>query len=640
MKQAYEDKYLKIIQLILDRGVTTYKEIAAMLSVSTKTVSKYLEDVQDMLRTTDLSLSIKPREGVSIIGDKEDMQQLLGHLNMKAVDSIEDREMFVYSQLLNYSGYIKIQDLADQLHVSRTTMEQTMRAVRKTLAKNNVNIISNRNGLKLETNENERRKLMSKVVNYYWGGVRATKAKKQNLKLNIIMSTGTKDMLNFDTLDKVADLLNDFIETSELSLTDYEYQSLAIHLVIAIERIKQDFYIEKPINQDVALLPSAITLINALETVFQITIPKYEQEYINIHIAAIEKNTLNSKATTNVDVLDMSAQLRTLILQTLDAYQPDQELIQNLIVHLNAAVKRLQLGLNIYNPYTDKIRTSFQRAFEVAIELTSDLEKAFDIHLNDDEIAYITLHIQAFYDRKPDSVKKVALVCSSGYGTSKLLEQRLQKIFAEKITITNVLSLRELQYTDLSEDLIISTIPIENCPVPVVVVSPLMTEIDIQRVEKQFSTAFEQAHEAFCTLLSSELLFFSDQQGETMKHVLHTISAKLIQQNYATEDVLTSAINREKLSSTAMGIFAMPHATVADDKQPSISIYINSKGITWGDQCVNIIFFFALNQTVKDSINEVYAFFNELVSNHTIMKELIDAKDEADIQSLLKEVQQ
>lgn len=108
MKQAYEDKYRKIIQFILDKGITTHNEIAAMMNVSTKTVRKYLEDVQDILIQTNLSLSIKPREGVTIIGEKEEIKQLLNHLNMKPVDSIEDREMFVYSQLLNSDGYVKI----------------------------------------------------------------------------------------------------------------------------------------------------------------------------------------------------------------------------------------------------------------------------------------------------------------------------------------------------------------------------------------------------------------------------------------------------------------------------------------------------------------------------------------------------
>ncbi|WP_312093523.1 BglG family transcription antiterminator [Niallia sp.] len=637
MKQAYEDKYMKIIQYILDKGITTHNEIAAMMNVSTKTVRKYLEDVQDILMQTNLSLSIKPREGVTIIGEKEEIKQLLNHLNMKPVDSIEDREMFVYSQLLNSNGYVKIQDLADKLHVSRTTMEHTMREVRKTFAKNNLEIISNRNGLKLKANENDRRKLMSNVINYYWGGVRATKKKKQSLKLNIIMSAGTKDFINFNTLDKVADILNNFIEKSGLNVTDYEYQSLAIHLVIAIERIKQDFYIDKPIEEEETLLSSSILLINELEEVFHINIPKYEQEYINIHISAIEKNTLNSKAAANVDVLDLSTQLRSLIIETLDTYHPDQELIKNLIVHLNAAVKRLQLGLNIYNPYTDKIRTTFQRSFEVAVELTGELEKVFKIHLNDDEIAYITLHIQAFFDREPAIVKKVVLVCSSGYGTSKLLEQRLKKTFSKKLMITKVLSLRELQHTDLSEELIISTIPIENSPVPVVVVSPLMTEHDIKLVEEQVGNKFERSYIAFRELIKQELLFFSEDV-ETMESVLQTISNQLIQLGYARDGVFESALKRENLSSTAMGIFAMPHAEVDYNVQPSISIYINSTGIAWGDEKVHIVFFFALNRTVKDSINEVYAYFNELVSNYSVMKRLVAARDENDIQSLLKEI--
>lgn len=135
--QTQEEKYIKIIQFILDKEVTTYKEIAAMMNVSAKTVSKYLEDVQDILMQTKLSLSIRPREGVTILGDKNEIKQLLNHLNMKSMDLIEDRQVLLYSELLNTNGYVKIQDLADKFHVSRTAMENTMREVRKKFAKNN-----------------------------------------------------------------------------------------------------------------------------------------------------------------------------------------------------------------------------------------------------------------------------------------------------------------------------------------------------------------------------------------------------------------------------------------------------------------------------------------------------------------------
>ncbi|BDP85662.1 hypothetical protein EfmAA610_28720 [Enterococcus faecium] len=45
-------------------------------------------------------------------------------------------------------------------------------------------------------------------------------------------------------------------------------------------------------------------------------------------------------------------------------------------------------------------------------------------------------------------------------------------------------------------------------------------------------------------------------------NVLNIITKKLVKENYAKEGILEGAIKREKLSSTAMNDFAMPHIEV------------------------------------------------------------------------------
>ncbi len=96
------------------------------------------------------------------------------------------------------------------------------------------------------------------------------------------------------------------------------------------------------------------------------------------------------------------------------------------MLHLNVAVKRLRLGVNIHNPYTEKIKSSFKQAL-LSVNLLKKIEEQFLVRFDDDEIAYVTLHIQSFLDRYRPNKSEVLLVCSSGYGTSKLLEQRINR---------------------------------------------------------------------------------------------------------------------------------------------------------------------------------------------------------------------
>ncbi len=92
----------------------------------------------------------------------------------------------------------------------------------------------------------------------------------------------------------------------------------------------------------------------------------------------------------------------------------------------------------------------------ISVDLLEEIEERFCIHFNEDEIAYVTLHVQSLLDRyKPDKTK-VILVCSSGYGTSKLLEQRINNGFADMVEIKDVLSINELQDRKVTDELVIA----------------------------------------------------------------------------------------------------------------------------------------------------------------------------------------
>lgn len=640
MKYNLEYKYMEVLKYLLERRHATYKELAEYLNVSTKTATKYVRTLQEMLLTEeDVAIQVKPRHGIEVVGDSDAWLSKLRKMKRAKSSNTEDRIIQVYSRLLNTTEYLKIQDLADELFVSRATMENTMKEIRKRLKKDGVSIISSREGLKIDATETLKRHLMSDVINYYWGGVTATNLlKTEELELSIHMVGDTNEIINLKLLDAIASVLNEFIDNTKLQLTEYEYQSLAIHLAIAMERIEKNFYIDK--KMDIKNTPSkhAKLLVDLLEKKFQIRLPDYEQEYIAIHILAIEKSSLNDTKEELLQVLDYSEKLQTIIRENLGIYDPDDELVRSLVVHLNAAIKRLKLDVSIHNPYTEEIKGNFSGAFIISIELAEAIEKGFGIALNDDEIAFITLHIQSFLDRKEQSKRDIILVCSSGYGTSKLLEQRIKQLFGTTLNVKKVLGIRDLQAANISGELIISTIPIEQLTSPVLVVSPLMTSVDIQKIKLFINQNTVKSGNAFLELLDPELIFIETEKAEERNNVLQKITKYLLEKDFVRPGIYESSLEREKLASTSMGKFAMPHAEITYVKKPSISIYINKNGVNWNGDKVELVFFFALNEDVKASINHIYEYFNEVISSSSVLKKLIQCTTYQEITNVLKEV--
>lgn len=640
MEEILEYKYIEVLKYLIEHRHTTYNELAQYLNVSTKTASKYVRILQESLaEEEEVAIHVKPRFGIEMVGTEEAWLSILLSMQRPKNDSIQDRITHVYSRLLNTKGHLKIQDLADELFVSRATMENTIKEIRKRLEKEGVAIVSNRNGLKIDATEKMKRHFMSDVISYYWGGVTATNLfKKEELELGINMIGDTTNIIDVNLLHSITNVLNIFIESTSLQVTEYEYQSLSIHLAIAIERIKKNFYIDKKIAPANAPSKYATLLIELLEEKFQIQLPDYEREYIDIHILAIEKSSLNDTDGEMLQVLDDSEKLQQIIRSTLGGYSPDEELINSLLVHLNAAVKRLKLEVSIHNPYTEEIKGNFSGAFAISIELASAIEAGFAIKLNEDEIAFITLHIQSFLDREAQTKREVILVCSSGYGTSKLLEQRIRQTFGAALHVKQVLGIRDLQKANIQDELIISTIPIEKSNSPILVVSPLMTNADIQKINTFLTKHTTSSSDVFLKLLKKTFVCISTAGPEKRNAVLEKITSTLLTHGYVHEGIYEGSLKREKLASTAMGMFAMPHAEITYVNKPSISMYVNENGIDWNGDTVQVVFFFALNQAVKKSINQIYAYFNEVISNHKVMKKLPHCKTYSEITNVLKEV--
>lgn len=108
----------------------------------------------------------------------------------------------MFAKLLNTNDSLKIQNLADELYVSRSTVESTMKDVRKRLNKHGMSLVSDRNGVRIKADEKSKRRLMSEVVNYYWGGFTASNSKTDLLDLNINFIGEANNFLNKDILKK------------------------------------------------------------------------------------------------------------------------------------------------------------------------------------------------------------------------------------------------------------------------------------------------------------------------------------------------------------------------------------------------------------------------------------------------------
>lgn len=516
----------------------------------------------------------KPNDGIYFTGD---VATLANHLEKKANDrpqSKEERYHCILAKLLLGSASITIQQLSNTLYVSRSTVENDLKKVKQKLAQFGLQLAITHTGLSLIGSEHQKRQATVELISQYWG--KRTEAKELNGQLvrHVQLPDNLNQLFEPALIKNILPALTELIEKSTLSFTDYEFQSLAIHLMMPAPTGGSNG--AQPVVTP--FIAETQLLVQILERRFELTIPDFEQEYLNRHLVTVQSK--DTSVQTIQTELRQSVGLPQLLRQQLAQLAVDEELIQGLAVHLSSALRRLAMGLSINNPYIDEIRQNFPQAFDQAVLLKPVLENQYQIQMNEDELAFISLHFEAFFERHSEDARlSVVVVCSGGIGTSQLLGQRLAKTFAQELRITRIIALGELLATPIKESLVISTIAIKGLSVPVIEVSPLLNRHDIGII-RQMITEQPTPTNHLVALLQPELTIVTQEQL-TDQGAIKLIGQRLIDQGYAKPTVVQAALAREALASTALGRVALPHADSQLITKPAIGLLIAPQSINW-----------------------------------------------------------
>ncbi len=576
----------------------------------------------------------KPNDGIYFTGD---VATLANHLEKKANDrpqSKEERCHCILAKLLLGSASITIQQLSNTLYVSRSTVENDLKKVKQKLAQFGLQLAITHTGLSLIGSEHQKRQATVELISQYWG--KRTEAKELNGQLvrHVQLPDNLNQLFEPALIKNILTALTELIEKSTLSFTDYEFQSLAIHLMMPAPTGGSNG--AQPVVTP--FIAETQLLVQILERRFELTIPDFEQEYLNRHLVTVQSK--DTSVQTIQTELRQSVGLPQLLRQQLAQLAVDEELIQGLAVHLSSALRRLAMGLSINNPYTDEICQNFPQAFDQAVLLKPVLENQYQIQMNEDELAFISLHFEAFFERHSEDARlSVVVVCSSGIGTSQLLGQRLAKTFAQELRITRIIALGELLATPIKESLVISTIAIKGLSVPVIEVSPLLNRHDIGII-RQMITEQPTPTNHLVALLQPELTIVTQEQL-TDQGAIELICQRLIDQGYAKPTVVQAALAREALASTALGRVALPHADSQLITKPAIGLLIAPQSINWQhNDKVQLVFFMALNETVHGQMRAIYHDLDQLIETPRLLKQVAQASDGTAALAILAQLNQ
>lgn len=597
------------------------EEIIKSLSISARTLRDDLAKYKQYFQDHGIVIESKHGTGYRlVVVDENKYYDLITKLLREEEDAQrllpvypEDRITYLIKLFLSTKEYVKLDDIADQMFISRSTLQSDMKEVKERLQFFHIDLISKPgHGLKIEGSEMH---LRSCISQYFFH----TEAMD-----DLFLKRNHMDAQQ----SRIRDILFDTLNETDFRLTDIGFQNLIIHISIALLRIHEPIkdsldYGELKRNKEYQI---AQQLIHRINEAFDVHLEEVETFYITIHLMGKKTMQYHKEYAITQEIETLLEKIfKTIMIQYGYDFSSDFELYTVLALHFQPMLNRLRYGLMIQNPLLDEIKQENTAAFEIAVLAAQVIEEQMSFLLSEAEIGYLALHfalamerVNQQYQRK----KNILIVCASGAGSSQILLYKIKQRFKDYLGKTTVIELYKLKTIDQTQyDLILSTVPIPfTTSIPVIQVQYFLNGKDAAAVYDALKKEPEEM--SFVDAYFKENLFFKDIKGKTKEAVLHEMITRCSLFVPLPKGLEESILEREQYASTEFGnMVAMPHPMKAMMETPFVAVAVLPKPIRWHKQQVRYVFLMCMSQEVNDQIHLFHETISALVFDKTNLQQ-------------------
>lgn len=633
--------YRILLDLLSRENCLSASALAKKYNCSERTIRTEINYIKSILINYNVEVINKKSQGYILINNskfsmKEIKEKIIAEYQ-EIPSNYNERVYYILKLLLLAEDYITIDELSEQLFISRVSVSQCLKRVREILDRYYLKIENKSHyGLKIQGSEKNIRKC---IIEH---GIEYTQLNFWNSQIN----NDVQNLPFFKNIDisLVERIIKEEITRANIDFYDMFYNNLIIHVVVALKRIQEksyieDFYLD---NQNVYKSDMVIaqTIANRLSQEFNVVIPDSEIKYMAVHligkkIAHIEEEKLLHDETyilVNKMLIIASKEYNI-------NFVSDSILKKDMYIHIKSALERIKLGVQLHNPMIKEIKNNFPFPYEIAIRVCYNNEiKLYD--LNEEELSFVVIHFAAALERlKVNSSfkRKILIFCASGIGTVRLLEAKLKKEFKDYIDITTMYNVEHLLEIQDHYDLILTTIPLPSTSEHILCVSPILTNEELTLISKILlknnKSKFYDIKDVF------KLELFSIKYGKQNKEdLLKEISHSLYKLSFVENSFYDNLMKREEIVDTVVGNqFAIPHSLKNDAIQNGIYVCILKEPIRWtSEKMVSVLFVMAIKRSEAKYFEKIYDLMVDIASDIESVNKLIDCCNFEEMISLLE----
>ncbi|MGE6577085.1 BglG family transcription antiterminator [Paenibacillus xylanexedens] len=489
----------EIVEFLLEHPhEVTAGEIAVEVKVSTRTVHRELQMIEQWLEPLGMRLEKKSGTGIRIDASSDDLAVLRQQLEGKEYVEFtpEERKLFMLCILLDEPEPVKLLALASDLKVTVSTVTTDLDDLESRIRQAGLKLVRRRGyGVKINGSETIHRTAIAALALEFLD--ESDLFGRQPEQGGSIVNQKLLDMIGHgDVLTVENALWQPDIEWLE-NIPERQYMKLLIQLSVAVVRIRKGFGIgrmsprentgDEVAEQDEMKVPPymASRLCGVLSTQLELTFSQDEQAYFHRLLVETEQR-IHSSRLLPIDDLILLDRVHSLIDQmqarTHYAFHEDRLLREGLLGHMQPVMERIEGQQMIRNPLLQQIRKDYDSLFE---EVKQSVHQAWPgTDVPDEEIGFLVMHFGASIERLRALKREIRaiIVCTSGIGSSRMLSSRLSKEIPE-IRIMDSVSWYEAARIPTDQyDLVLSTVDLPMDEHQYYKVSPLLTAEESERL--------------------------------------------------------------------------------------------------------------------------------------------------------------
>ncbi|MDT0013637.1 BglG family transcription antiterminator [Listeria cossartiae] len=540
-------------------------------------------------------------------------------------DAAERKSKLLLALIKNSTKGVDLFDLADILFISEVTLKKDIQQLKSELKEADVQIVIDKNQVKLIGKERAKRKYMISLL-YEEGGYR------ESIKSHI------QEMIEFVSIDKLQNIVKEVLASESITTNQYSMMNIVLHYAISIVRIQQ-----------------GNTLIETQKTLIQKHSKEYEiskkiagilSEEYQIHFSEAETKQLGllyvglqneQSANANQAELDQFVDkkiieaLKIVLTNVEETYLIDlqnEQLFIKLAIHIQSLYYRSRYKAYTRNLSLLDIKTSYPVTFDIAVYISSLLQEKLAIDFNEDEISFIALHIGSFLESENrDNIRlEIGILVDDYHDLKANMLKKLQSLFENEATI----KVMENEAYEEDFDIILTTnrdVALEKAGS--IFIHPLLTTKDIKKITSRIRTKKkilennilgQQIDRYIGEALYSNQI---DPSELTPAKIREQMISKMEKQAFVTADFKEKVEKREQMAPTSFpsGI-AIPHSIKNDALRSGVSIMTLQEPIYWNDVKVKIIALVAISKKDANEFNDFFEKFVEIVSEPINAKRL------------------